>query len=64
MGNPMSNKYIQPKIIIVKIDIGGKGRAITKEGKISIISNPYDPNCKLTPVNIRKIAAEFTTLIS
>lgn len=60
--NKNNNKL--PKIIVIKINIGGKGRDIRKEGKVRILRDPYNnPNCKLTGINAKNICSELQSLI-
>ncbi len=53
-----------PKIIVIKISIGGIGRDITKEGKVQMLKDPYkNPKCRFTGIADKNIVSELQLLI-
>lgn len=55
-----SNTFL-PKVIFIVIDLGGTGRQV--RGKIRIVRYPYNPDCKLSTINMNSIPKELKSLI-
>ena len=64
-----NKKYIinckeKPKIVIIKIDLGGTDRPVTNEGKVQILKDPYNnPNCQFEGINLKELKSEFEKLL-
>ncbi len=62
-SNNANAKKKPPKLVIIKIDLGGDGRVIKKEGKVSIIKDPYNAISDFTPIESKRISSELQALI-